>query len=157
MQKKRDILREKRDGAKKREFTPESGNVDTYDNAVNASVLKYLFNGFFSCIIADVEIKFHSFIYQQRPNTPGPGSVPPGPGSMPPGSLPPGAPGSDQPYVFMEVGPESVSISSVTSHIVTEDGTAPTTQTENSNTTTSTYWGVISDEVGTVLWVRIER
>ena len=35
MQKKRDILSEKResgdgDGAKKREFTPESGNVDTY-------------------------------------------------------------------------------------------------------------------------------
>ena len=32
--KKRNILSEKvgkRDGAKKREFTPESGNVDTYD------------------------------------------------------------------------------------------------------------------------------
>ena len=28
--KKRDILSEKRDGAKKREFTPESGTVDTY-------------------------------------------------------------------------------------------------------------------------------
>ena len=29
-QNKRDILSEKRDGAKKREFMPESGNVDTY-------------------------------------------------------------------------------------------------------------------------------
>ena len=29
-QKKRDILSENRDGAKKREFTPESGHVDTY-------------------------------------------------------------------------------------------------------------------------------
>ena len=28
---KRDILSEKRDGAKKREFTPENGNVDTYE------------------------------------------------------------------------------------------------------------------------------
>ena len=37
MQKKRDILSEKRESGmslKKREFTPESGNVDTYANTI---------------------------------------------------------------------------------------------------------------------------
>ena len=38
-QKKRDILSEKRDGAKKRELMPESGNVDTYVNITSLSVV----------------------------------------------------------------------------------------------------------------------
>ena len=35
--KKRDISSEKRDGAKKRQFTPERGNVDTYETETTGS------------------------------------------------------------------------------------------------------------------------
>ena len=43
--KKRDILSEKRDGAKKkREFTPESGSVDTYVYMLHISINNYIYN-----------------------------------------------------------------------------------------------------------------